>query len=110
MAEEIHKNLSKIIGMSLKDPRVRMLTITSVEVSSDFRVAVVYFSVLGGREESQRTEQGLSSSRSFLRKKLGSLSRLRRIPELQFRYDESLDKSDRLTELIENAGGKLDGG
>ena len=79
-----------------------MATVTAVKVSPDLRHARVFISVLGSTEERKKTMQGLSSAASYIRRQLSQrLHHLRRIPELTFAYDDSLEKGSRIEELLE---------
>jgi len=80
------------------DPRLDFVTITSVEVSPDLRQAYVYVSTLGNRQE---VMAGLDRAVSFLRRELASRLALRYVPELTFRLDESLERGERIHQLLE---------
>lgn len=98
--EAVREVLSVAIGSDLKDPRVGFVTVTAVSTSSDLRHAHVYVSVLGDDKRRTETLAGLKSSRGFLQSRLGSELRLKRTPQLDFQYDESVDRSIRLSELL----------
>ncbi len=100
VGESIHKEISSLLIKGLKDPRVGFVTITAVEVTSDLRYARVYFSVMGDESALKKTLEGLKSSIPFLRRHLGRQLRMRYVPELQFRYDESLEYGNRIESLI----------
>lgn len=88
VAEEIKKELSMIIRDNVKDPRISdMLSIIKVDASRDLNHAKVYVSVLGTEEEKQDTIEGLKSASGFIRKELGSILKLRYVPELAFILD-----------------------
>ena len=94
--------LSEIIEREIADPRVGFATITGVKVSSDLSHARIFISVLGGEEERKKTLEGLKSAVSYLRRALSKrLHHLRRIPELTFDYDETIEKGMRIEALLE---------
>lgn len=96
----LRERLSELLQRELKDPRISgLVSITAVEVSPDFRTARVYVSVLGTTEDRATTLQGLRSAAGFLHRGLESLA-LRRVPELSFVSDESMERGDRLSRLI----------
>ena len=96
----LRDRLSELLQRELKDPRISgLVTITGVEVSPDLRAARVYVSVLGSQEDRTATLQGLRSASGYLHRGLETLA-LRRIPELTFVSDDSMERSDRLTRLI----------
>ncbi len=100
IGEQIQQELSDIMLRGLRDPRVGMVTIMSVDVTGDLRLARVYFTVMGDEEAIANCQQGLDSACSFLRRELGKRLRLRHIPELQFRYDTSVAYGSHIEELI----------
>ena len=97
----IAEEVSLIVLNELKDPRVERVTITGVKLSKDLRNATVYYSVLGEQEAINQAQVGLEKASGFIRHRLGEKIRLRYIPELLFRYDESIARSVRITELLE---------
>lgn len=100
IADQIKKQISQIIDRKLKDPRKGMITITHVKVSGDLRIANVYYTSLGDNEQRQKSQQTLEKANHFLRNELSPFLKLRFIPELRFFYDESLDYSQHINELI----------
>jgi len=84
----------------VKDPRISFVTIVDVAVSPDMRIAEVYFTVHGSDEEKQETMSGLQSSAGFIRRELGRRLHLKRIPELNFRYDETIDHGFHIDKLL----------
>ena len=99
--EAILEVLAAAIATELKDPRIGFVTVTDVDTSPDLRSARVYVSVLGGAEQRESTLSGLSSSHGFLQSKIASEMRLKRTPTLTFHYDESLDRGDRISRLLD---------
>ena len=97
----IKEEVSLLLMREVKDPRVESVTITDVEVTEDLGVAKVYFTVHGGREERQRAMEGLKRAAGFIRRTLGKRLRMKKIPDLTFSFDESLDYGDRIEALIE---------
>jgi ribosome-binding factor A len=91
--ETIKEIISELLVDQIKDPRVGLVTITSVKVSSDFASAKVYFTVMGDEENRVATERGLRSARNFMRKAVADELKLRNAPELRFLYDDSLDRA-----------------
>ena len=100
--EQLRIEISEILERELQDPRAHFVTVTGVKVSPDLRHARVFISVLGGAEERKKALQGLRSAANFVRRSLGKrLHHLKRIPELVFDYDESIDKALRIEELLD---------
>lgn len=112
VARQIQQELSQIIEEQLKDPRVGMVTLTSVQMTPDLRLARIYFSRLGAAEEREEAKAALEHAAGFLRRELGQRLRLRYLPELRFYFDDSLERYDRISELLDTPrppGGKSDG-
>jgi ribosome-binding factor A len=99
LGDLIQRELSELLQRELRDPRVGMITITAVDVSPDFSHAKVFFTVL----EKQRLDdarEGLRRAAGFLRSQLARRIKLYTTPELRFEYDESVERGDRLSRLI----------
>ena len=107
IAEEIRKIVSTMLINGIKDPRINSLvSVTDVEVTSDLSYAYIYVSILGGDEES--TLEGLKSACGYIRREVGKNIKIRHIPEIIFKIDDSLVKGMYMDELIKkvNSGYK----
>ncbi|WP_058303976.1 30S ribosome-binding factor RbfA [Gorillibacterium timonense] len=100
VAEEIKKELSQILQLEFKDPRIGFLTITGVEVTNDLTQAKVYLSVLGSEEQREATLKALARGKGFLRSELGKKIRLRVVPELIFKFDNSIDYGSKIEAML----------
>lgn len=99
--ELLREELSVILQRSVRDPRLnRMLSVTSVSVSSDLKQATVFVSAMGTEEEKSEVERGLEAAGSYLRRSLGERLSLRYIPRLDFRLDDSIERGARLSGII----------
>lgn len=103
IAEQVQRELSEIIRMELKDPRVGMITITEVEVTPDAAYARVYFTLMGDAERIKETTAALTHAAGFLRSELAHRMKLRIVPQLVFKYDVSVERGARLSQLIDAA-------
>ena len=107
VSEQIHRELSELIRLELKDPRlsskVSLVTLTDVEVTPDYAHAKVFYTSLAGEEHRQDIEAGLKHSAGFLRRELGRRIRIHHIPELHFVFDGSVERGTRLSNLIDAA-------
>jgi len=105
VADQIQKELAGLIQREMKDPRLGMVTVSSVDVSRDLAYADVYITILGKNEADERkqTLSILTRGGGFLRSKLARAMKLRIVPALRFRYDESIERGVRLSNLIEDA-------
>jgi ribosome-binding factor A len=104
VSELIHIHLSNLLERKIKDPRLDMVTITDVEVSPDASRAEVYFSALGGDQSREEAQEGLESAAGWLRRELGQHLRLRRTPELVFHYDRSVERGERISNILDELG------
>ncbi|HSA05604.1 MAG TPA: 30S ribosome-binding factor RbfA [Candidatus Gastranaerophilales bacterium] len=96
------KEISDIVQKGIKDPRIEgIISVTDVELSADYKHAKVYISIFGEQEHKQRVMEAIEESAPFVRKEVGRRIRLRNTPELRFYLDESLEKGQKLTELID---------
>jgi ribosome-binding factor A len=102
VAELIQRDLSDLLRNELRDPRVGMLTITSVDVSPDLSHAKVYFTLLD-KKNLEDTLDGLKRASGYLRSQLARRMKLYTTPELRFSYDESVERGDHLSRLIDSA-------
>ena len=103
IAEQIQRELSDIVRLELKDPRVGMITLTDVEVSQDHAHARVFFTLLGDAAKIKETGEALQHAAGFLRSELAHRIKLRIVPQLQFKYDVSIERGMRLSRLIDEA-------
>ena len=98
----IRHEISELLQREVKDPRLdNFITVTAVDTSSDMRYAKVFVSRLEGQEEKNETLGVLASAAGFFRKELAARIRLRRIPELSFHWDDSLERGDHLLRMID---------
>jgi len=103
IAEQVQRELSDIVRLELKDPRVGMITITDVEVTDDQSHARVFFTALGDEARIADAAAGLKHAAGFLRSELARRMKLRSVPQLQFKHDESVERGMRLSQLIDDA-------
>ncbi len=109
VAEAIHEMVSELLVKGLKDPRIGFVTITGVKVTDDLHLATIYFTVIGSDAEKKETEEGLNSARGYVRKELGKNLRMRYVPDIIFRYDESVEYGSRIESLLKEIASKEDG-
>lgn len=100
LAGQIRQELTELMTRSVKDPGIGFLTLTSVRLTPDLQLARVFFTVLGDDKARKETARALDRAKPFLRRQLSSRLRLRRVPELDFRYDESIEQQDRIEQIL----------
>ncbi len=89
------------IGGELQDPRIGFVTVTAVETSPDLRNAQVHVSVLGSDEEKAETLKALRAAHGVIQKAISAQLRMKRTPTLHFVYDDSIERADRLTRMMD---------
>ncbi|HON55819.1 MAG TPA: 30S ribosome-binding factor RbfA [bacterium] len=100
VAELLKRAISEIIQNKLKDSRVGFTTVSAVKVSNDLRIANVYVSVFGKNYEKKQTLEALEDSKQFIRTLIGKNVILKYLPDLHFFIDDSLDYSEKMTNII----------
>ena len=100
--EQIMRELAELVRTGLKDPRAGFITINEVEVTRDYSHATVYYTVLDDTTRDV-TAEALEHAKGFLRSELSRRITVFRVPELHFKYDESLERGMNLDNLIAQA-------
>lgn len=95
------EEISKIINEEVKDEDISFVTITAVDISSDLSYAKVYFTNLVDKDRDKVTK-ALNKASSFIRGKLFDTVEIRKMPELTFIYDESIDYGNKIEKIIDN--------
>lgn len=103
IADQIQRELAELIRLEVRDPRVGMVTLTGVELSRDQSHAKVFFTTLGPGSAAEDAAQGLQRAAGFLRSELAHRLTTRKVPELHFHFDESVERGVRLSRLIDEA-------
>ena len=98
----IQKVLSNILKKSIRDPRLKMTTITGVKVSRNLKQARIYFTISGGSQKKGAAIKGFNSAHGFIKRTLAHELDLKYMPDIKFFYDESLDYGTHIDELIES--------
>jgi ribosome-binding factor A len=99
VAEAIRNELSILLLQRVRDPRLRDVTITRVEVTGDIKLARIYYSVARA-EEAAEAGKGLARAKGFFRSQIAKMLNLRYTPELIFYYDATYEESERLEKLF----------
>ena len=98
--EQLKREVSELVLRKVRDPRVGLVTITSVDVAGDLGSARVYVRTQDPNDELNESLAGLEAAAPFLRRELGRSLHLRRVPELRFQQDHSLDQARRIEEIL----------
>jgi len=98
--QQFKREISHIFSRKVRDPRVGRVIVTEVRVTPDLWIARVYFRPTEGGDSPEDTQRGLEAAGSFIRRELGKVLRIRRIPELRFIHDSTLDSAHRIDEVL----------
>ncbi len=101
VGEQIKRGIGELIQRELRDPRLQWVTVTAVQVTPDFSHATIYFTILGDSTPVNEALQGLERSSGFLRTKLGKQLKMRIVPQLHFKHDESIERGSYMETLID---------
>ncbi|MGH2429580.1 MAG: 30S ribosome-binding factor RbfA [Candidatus Limnocylindria bacterium] len=97
---QIRAELMGLLQREMKDPRIGFATITRVETARDLGTARVWVSIYGSDEERERSMDALTAAAPWLRRQLGERLRVRHVPELMMRRDESIEAGDRVLRIL----------
>lgn len=99
MADQIHKDIMNILRNKVKDPRINWVTVNEVEVTNDYSVAKIYYSVLDN-SKLQDVQKALASAKGFIRSELSKGLTTYTVPDLRFIFDTSLERGSHILSLI----------
>ena len=105
VADVLRKEISLIINKETKDPRLQNINITAVKVSDDIGIATVFYTLIGesvNKNESSIDNKILKKFSGMIRSKLSKTTQIRRVPVIHFRFDESIEYSDNIENLLKN--------
>ena len=100
VGEEIRHELATMLSRHVHDPGIGFVTLTRVKVSPDLQQARVFYTMLGDAAKRRDTERALVRATPFLRRQIGAKMRLRRVPEIRFEFDESVENQDRIERIL----------
>jgi ribosome-binding factor A len=100
VADQIRSELGLLLAREVHDPGLGFVTITRVHMSRDLQQARVFYTALGDEKSRRESDRALHRAVPFLRRQIGARLRLKRVPELQIVYDESIAGQDRIEQLI----------
>lgn len=107
IAEQVRRELTDLLRSEVKDPRLAphlsLMTLTDVEVSTDYSHAKVFYTTLGDESAKAELSKGLERLAGFLRRELGKRIRLHHTPQLHFAFDSSVERGTHLSQLIDAA-------
>jgi ribosome-binding factor A len=101
VGDQLRAEIADLLAREVHDPGIGFLTITRVAVTSDLQQARVYYTTLGDARARKESSRALSRVAPFLRRQIGGRLRLKRVPELEFFFDESIEKGDRIERILQ---------
>ena len=101
VGDQIRQELSELLARGeVHDPGIGFITLTRVQVTPDLQIARVFYTSLGDDKARKETAKALGRATPFLRRQIGGRLRLRRVPEIEFRFDESVERQDRIEQIL----------
>jgi ribosome-binding factor A len=101
VGEQIRQELSDLLSRGVvHDPGIGFITLTRVKMSPDLQLARVFYTMMGDTAARRETAAALERAAPFLRRHIGGRLRLRRVPEIEFRFDESVAHQDRIEQIL----------
>ena len=101
VGDQIQAELASLLTRDVHDPGIGFLTITRVKLSPDLQQARVYYTSIGDDKAKRESARALDRATPFLRRQVGQRLRLKRVPELTFFYDESIEQGDRVERILQ---------
>tara|TARA_Y100001978_G_C23524525_1_gene351923 strand:+ start:135 stop:482 length:348 start_codon:yes stop_codon:yes gene_type:complete len=105
VADLLKREISLILTQEVKDPRLQNINITAVKVTDDIGIAYIYFTVIGKsirKIDSNIESKTLTKLAGMIRSKLSKIIEMRRVPKLIFKFDESIEYSENIENLLKN--------
>jgi ribosome-binding factor A len=101
VGDQIRQELSEMLTRGeVHDPGIGFITLTRVQVSRDLQVARVFYTTLGDPKARAETQKALERATPYFRRQIGARVRLRRVPEVEFRFDDAIQHQDRIEQIL----------
>ena len=101
VGDQIREEVTGLLAKSVQDPGIGFVTVTRVKVTPDLQLARIFYTSIGDDKQQKETAKALQRATPFLRRQLAQRIRLRRAPELEFKYDESIADLDNVEKLLD---------
>ena len=101
VGDQIRAEVARLLVREVRDPGIGFITVTHVKVTPDLQQARVYYTTMGDEKARRETERALRRATPLLRRHLGAALRLKRVPDLQFFFDESVERHDRIERILQ---------
>lgn len=100
LGDQLRAEISELLAREVHDPGIGFITLTQARVTADLQLARIFYTTLGDATARKNTARALDRATPFLRRQIGRRLRLRHVPELEFRFDESIEQQDRIEQLL----------
>lgn len=100
LSKQIERDVTDIIMNEIKDTKVGFVTVTGAEVTSDLSFCKIYYSVLGGENRREAATKALLRAKGFIRSELGKRMTTRKVPDLIFQIDESIEYGNKIDMML----------
>jgi len=101
LGDQIRTEISELLAREVHDPGIGFVTITRVSVTSDLQIARIYYTTMATDQARKDTARALTRATPFLRRQIAGRLRLRRVPELEFRFDQTVEQHERIERIIQ---------
>ena len=101
VGDQILKGVAGLLMQKVKDPRVKGVTLTGIDLSNDLRHARIFFSVIGNQDEVIKARSGLESAKGYIKREIGLNYKLKYVPDKIFQHDPTLETGDRMERLFD---------
>jgi len=101
VSDLVKREVAELLMRKVKDPRVKAITITGVDVTKDLRLARVFYSLIGGEKDIRLAQAGLDSAKGFIKREIGLRLELKHVPDIVFKHDPSLEEGSRMEKLLQ---------
>jgi ribosome-binding factor A len=100
VGDQLRVEITEILAREVHDPGIGFLTVTRVKLTPDLQQARIYYTTLGDEQARKDTGKALGRATPFLRRQVARRMNFKRVPELQFFYDESIEQHDRIERIL----------
>ncbi len=101
VGDQILREIADLLIRKIKDPRIKGVTLTGIQLSDDLRHAKVYFSVLGNEGDIKKNQAGLDSAKGYIKREIGLRLHLRYTPDIIFMHDSTLEMGEQIEKLFQ---------
>jgi ribosome-binding factor A len=101
VGEQILRGVADLLMHKVKDPRIKGVTLTGIDLSNDLKHTKIFYSVIGNQDEVIKAQSGLDSAKGYIKREIGLRTELRYVPDIIFEHDPTLETGDRMERLFD---------